>query len=132
MDAYEPWLRGRVALLGAGRLGDAEREHAVQTSANVLAGELREFLATDVDEQRMNPLQIIRRSTAAVAGALRAAGVAAPQRDEFEQRGMPEDPYAIGPVAWLDLGETVHETGITWGAWKAATVLTRRRPEGKP
>jgi hypothetical protein len=25
----------------------------------------------------------------------------------------------------------VHEAGITWGAWKAATVLTRRRAEGK-
>ena len=44
---------------------------------------------------------------------------------------MPDDVYAIGPLAWSDLGEEVHEAGITWGAWKAATVLVRRRAEGK-
>jgi hypothetical protein len=29
------------------------------------------------------------------------------------------------------MGDDVHEAGISWGAWKAATVLTRRRAEGK-
>ena len=44
---------------------------------------------------------------------------------------MPDDVYAIGPLAWIDMGDDVHEAGISWGAWKAATVLTRRRAEGK-
>jgi hypothetical protein len=44
---------------------------------------------------------------------------------------MPHDHYAVGPLTWKDLSEDVHDAGITWGAWKAATVLTRRRAEGK-
>ena len=52
------------------------------------------------------------------------------QRDEYEVRAMPDDVFAIGPLTWRDLGEEVHEAGISWGAWKAATILTRRRADG--
>jgi len=33
-------------------------------------------------------------------------------------------------LTWRDLGEEVHDAGISWGAWKAATILTRRRADG--
>ncbi|MEI8285987.1 MAG: hypothetical protein WCG15_01670, partial [Actinomycetes bacterium] len=81
--------------------------------------------------QRSNPLQVLRLSTVAANELLKNTAVQTPTRDEFEVSAMPHDEYAIGPLTWLDLGESVHEAGITWGAWKAATVLTRRRAEGK-
>lgn len=129
--AHRRWLAARCAAVVAGRAPSERIEAACEESADWLRRELLAFLSTDVDLQRANPLQIIRQSTRPVARVLEAAGVAVPVRDEFEQRGMPEDPYGFGPVAWQDMGDEVHEAGITWGAWKAATVLTRRRDEGK-
>ncbi len=108
---------------------------AIELTANnaqlLLTEQLSRLLATDVDEQRRNPLQVIRESTAPMNDVLRSFGVPEPHRDEFERRSMPTDVYAIGPLTWRDLGDDVHDAGIEWGAWKAATVLTRRRAEGK-
>ena len=60
---------------------------------------------------------------------LAVLGVPEPQRDEFERSAMPDDTYALGPVAWIDLGQEVHDAGIEWGAWKAAVIISRRRQE---
>lgn len=131
LAAHPLWLTRRATEVAAGRVGPDVTSPAVAEATRWLSTELSSFLSTDVDEQRMNPLQIIRQSTRPVAAVLRAAGVPEPVRDEFEQRGMPEDPYGFGPLTWQDMGDDVHEAGITWGAWKAATFLTRRRAEGR-
>jgi len=89
------------------------------------------LLATDVDNQRSNPLEVLRASTRFANAVLRETEVPSPSRDEFQQRLDTNDEYLLGPMTWMDLGEAVHEAGIEWGAWKAATVLTRRRAEGK-
>lgn len=134
---YASWLESRVVEVcrSAGRALQPEArarlaDEVRATSEEVLA-DLSRLLATDVDDQRENPLHVLRRGSRRIAAFLAAESVPAPTRDEFEVRAMPDDVYGIGPLAWRDLGERVHEAGIEWGAWKAAIVLTRRRDEGK-
>lgn len=92
---------------------------------------LTDLLATDVDAQSSNPLQILRDAARFPTRVLQEAGVPAPQRDHFDEQINPDDVYGLGPYTWRDLGEDAHDAGIEWGAWKAATVLSRRRAEGK-
>lgn len=131
------WLRGRIVSVvrTAGRDLDARtlaRVDDVVTRARAWVEiELGRLLDTDVDDQRANPLHVLRGASRFATELLESAGVPRPRRDEFETRAMPEDPYGIGPLAWRDLGEDVHEAGIVWGAWKAATVLARRSAEGR-
>ncbi|MEY3588820.1 MAG: hypothetical protein RJA47_1416 [Actinomycetota bacterium] len=133
---FEGWLRTRTEQLarGAGRSLSGPETAALAAAVVSAADEARDglcaLLATDVDEQRQNPLHVLRSSIRPVTRFLRTLGVPENTRDEFEMRAMPDDSYAIGPLAWIDMGEDVHEAGISWGAWKAATVLTRRRAEG--
>jgi hypothetical protein len=121
-------------LRAAGLEGPGSHEQVSRTVSEatdgVTAG-LDELLRTDVDAQRVNPLQVIREVTARAGEVLTGLGVPAAKRDEVEERAMPADLHGLGPLAWRDLGEEVHDAGILWGAWKAATVLTRRRAEGK-
>lgn len=134
---YASWLESRVVDLcrAAGRpLTPEARERLadeVRATADEVLGHLSRLLAADVDAQRENPLHVLRRGSRRIAVFLADVSVPAPSRDEFEERAMPDDVYGIGPLAWRDLGERVHEAGIEWGAWKAALVLTRRREEGK-
>ena len=101
-----------------------ERTHQVATQ-NLLS-----LLATDVDAQQSNPLHVLRASTSFATQMLQSFGVEPTRRDEYEVRAMPGDVFSIGPLTWIDLGEEVHDAGISWGAWKAATILTRRRADG--
>lgn len=130
VEAAAPaWIRGRlVEIAGDASVDiDAVVDHVVAEMTRELFG----LLCCDVDQQKDNPLHVLRRATRSASQALLVAGVVPPVRDEFEVRAMPDDLYAIGPLTWRDLSDDVHEAGITWGAWKAATVLTRRRNEGK-
>lgn len=123
------WIRRRlVEIAGDATIDiDVVADRVVDDAVN----ELFALLKRDVDDQFDNPLQVLRRATRSAHLALHEAGVAEPTRDEFETRAMPDDVYAIGPLTWRDLSDEVHDAGITWGAWKAATVLSRRRDEGK-
>ncbi len=106
-------------------------ESVSRETVQQLSGDLLALLATDVDQQRFNPLQVIREANVFANQSLAMLGVPVPRRDEFDAQVMPHDSYAIGPLTWKDLSEDVHDAGISWGAWKAATVLMRRRAEGK-
>ena len=134
---FPDWLRTRAEQIAhaAGRTLTGAEMTALDTAVAASAGEaqieLCSLLATDVDDQRRNPLHVLRSSTGPVTRFLRGLGLPDAKRDEFETRAMPDDAYAIGPLAWIDMGDDVHQAGISWGAWKAATVLTRRRAEGK-
>jgi hypothetical protein len=129
MSALPQWLSQRLAQIA----GEQELpiDDVIRHTSELVSKQLAALLGTDVDEQRENPLHVLRSCMSVATHALATAGVPQAQRDEFEQRAMPNDVYAIGPLTWRDLSEDVHEAGITWGAWKAATVLTRRRAEGK-
>ena len=137
MTAVPAWLERSIGALLATpveSLDPSVRERidsVVQRTRDDIARDLSRLLATDVDEQRTSPMHVLRRSTGGVTRLLSEMGVPPVLRDEFDASVMPDDPFALGPLTWKDLSEEVHDAGITWGAWKAATVLQRRRSEGK-
>lgn len=88
---------------------------------------LRRLLAADVDEQRTNPLSIVRGARRHPTEALRALGVPPVVRDADARRLFPDDDYDLVPGAFADLDPSVHEPGLVWGAAKAHIVLRRRR-----
>jgi hypothetical protein len=92
-----------------------------------VAGALGSLLDADVEAQRTNPLSILRQAAHHVTTALAAAGVPEVERDADARRLFPDDVYDLGPAAFADLGETVHDAGLTWGAAKAHLVLRRHR-----
>lgn len=137
MEAVPVWMTRRIhEIVQAAPSGDKDAVAAqlatiTQQTQDFVSDHLRKLLGEDVDAQRSNPLHILRRSTAIATEVLRSAQVPPVHRDEFDKSALPDDVYAIGPHTWRDLSEEVHEVGITWGAWKAATVIQRRRAEGK-
>lgn len=92
---------------------------------------LEALLGLDVDEQRGNPLDVIRRAVVHPTVMLGDLGARPVRRDEFAERVFPDDVYGLSPAAFSDIDESLTEPGIVWGAWKAKTVLSRRRAEGR-
>ena len=129
LSAIPSWLTQKFAELAPGVPIDTDS--VIDETIKYVREKYVELLSLDVDEQRVNPLHILRQSTRFATSALKEANISPATRDEFDQRSMPDDVYALGPLTWRDLSENVHDAGITWGAWKAASVLTRRRAEGK-
>jgi len=124
------WLR-RITTQACVRGGADPGSFAVDLDRTVDAAsaaaleQLAELLATDVDLQRTTPLSVLRGATTSVSDFLRAHRVTPP---------TPIDPVAdefqLEPATWSDVDPALHEPGLTWGAWKAMTVLARRRDEG--
>lgn len=110
------------------------RAEIAAASATMVQGvrtALGDLFALDPEEQRANPLHILRAEATVVTECLGRLGARPAVRDEFERTSLPDDVFAVGPLAWRDLGDEVHEAGITWGAWKAATIMARHRTEGR-
>jgi hypothetical protein len=95
------------------------------------AARVRELLATDVDEQRGNPLAVLRSLVRYPTAVLRQAGARPVDRDEFKRRAFPDDEYDLSPATFADVDPALHEPGLVWGAAKAHVHLARRRREGK-
>ena len=93
-----------------------------------LLSELGVLLATDVDEQRSTPLTVCRDVGAAAAAELVRLGAEPP--GALPLGVPPAEAFGLAPASWADIDPSLHEPGITWGAWKAMTVLRRRRDEG--
>src|SRR5262249_34663215 len=55
--------------------------------------QIRRLLALDVDEQRSNPLSLVRRAVRYPTEVLQAAGVPPVRRDEFAEHAFPDDVY---------------------------------------
>ena len=129
-----PWLRRGIVRAASSGGADAtewdDLDHVVTEAVTDLLAALERLLATDVDEQRDNPLSLFRRATAAPTALLKARGVPAPRLDRFAADHFPDDPYQLGPATWNDIDDEMQTPGLTWGAWKAITVLQRRRDEG--
>lgn len=129
------WLR-RITLTAASRSDGlpadlaADVEQMVLTATPELLDRLAELLATDVDRQSTNPLSILRDGVAAPTAVLRSHRVPVPPADAFGSERFPDDVYRLGPATWSDVDPALHEPGLIWSAWKAMTVLRRRRDEG--
>lgn len=126
---FEAWYLGRVVTIAGAP--DERLTVAAHDAAAWVRTELGELLSADAEAQRVNPLQLLREASRFATPVLESMGAARPVRDEFESRAMPEDQWAVGPLAWIDLGDRVHEAGITWGAWKAATIISRHRGDSE-
>jgi len=111
-------------------VAEAARVAGVE-AATSLGPQVRTVLAADPDDQRANPLQVIRAATAWPTAVLREAGVPGVVRDEEAQRQFPDDDYDLTPANFADLDPGLAEAGIAWGAAKAHVVLARRRREGR-
>ncbi|MEY3805477.1 MAG: hypothetical protein RIR69_289 [Actinomycetota bacterium] len=137
VHAVPGWLTTRITALVEGVSTDdrdkvlSALDDIVERTQRSVRHDLYGLLLQDVDEQRQNPLQVLRNSIKYATDVLNSCGIPHVVRDEFDVKAMPDDVYALGPLTWKDLSEEVHEAGINWGAWKAATVLQRRRAEGK-
>jgi hypothetical protein len=105
---------------------DAARSAGEQARADVVP-RLRALLARDVDEQRVNPLLLLRAAVTYPTGVLRKAGVPPIVRDEFDERAFPDDVYGLTPASFADVDASLHEPGLVWGAAKAHAHLVRRR-----
>jgi len=107
-------------------VADAARD-AGRRARDEIGPQVRALLALDIDEQRVNPLTLIRRAVRYPTEVLRAAGVEAVPRDEFAERAFPDDVYDLSPASFRDVDESLHEPGIVWGAAKAHVHLARHR-----
>lgn len=113
-------------------LDDAARLVARTAGADAVATvvpRLQALLATDVDEQRTNPLSVLRGAVRFPTAVLASLGVPPRERDAFAVRSFPEDAYDLSPAAFADIDPELHEHGLRWGAAKAYVHLRRRRPD---
>lgn len=87
---------------------------------------LRRLLGADIDDQRTNPLAVIRGATVHATRVLEAAGARPVARDAQARRHFPEDLYDLTPGSFADIDPALHEPGLVWGAAKAHVHLRRR------
>jgi hypothetical protein len=128
---HEAWVND-----GAGRAEDADRVRDMARDAGVRARDeigpqVRELLARDIDEQRGNPLALVRRAVRFPTAVLRDVGVPPVARDAQAEAHFPDDVYDLTPASFADLDPSLHEPGLLWGAAKAHVHLRRRRAEGQ-
>ncbi|MGH9186110.1 MAG: hypothetical protein ACRD0U_09900 [Acidimicrobiales bacterium] len=136
VDAVLPaWVERSVERILVAWRGEADPAVLAEAAA---AGEwaradvgprLRALLVTDVDDQRTNPLALLRGAVRYPTDVLRRAGVPPAVRDEFAERTFPDDIYDLSPAAFADVDPALHEPGLMWGAAKAHVVLSRRRED---
>jgi hypothetical protein len=105
----------------------AEAERAGARARAEVGEQLWMLLARDVDEQRVNPLDLVRRAVSYPAAVLRLAGVPEVVRDEFVERAFPDDVYDLAPASFADIDQSVYEPGLEWGAAKAYAHLARHK-----
>ena len=131
--ALAHWVEGcveRVLVAWSGAVPASARAAAVEAGRHARADagpQVRELLASDVDEQRTTPLALVRGAVRYPTEVLRAAGVPPVVRDASAEAAFPEDDYDLSPGAFADLDPSLAEPGLTWGAAKAHVVLRRRR-----
>jgi len=128
-SVVRPWLSSLVQRNIGAHTTD-ESDQLIESSSTALLEALARLLATDVDAQTANPLALFRASTVPITAWLQRQGVAPLQRDPFANEKFPADVYGLFPARWDDIDPSLQSPGITWGAWKAMTILQRRRAEG--
>jgi hypothetical protein len=100
-------------------------EEAGRRCAAAVGAELRSLLAAPPDEQRLNPLAVLRGAVRFPSEVLRAAGVPPVVRDAYDEHHFPDDDYGLTPRSFGDLDPSLHDLGLVWGAARARAHLVR-------
>jgi len=104
---------------------------AGEQATAVVMPQVRALLSTDIDDQRIGPLQLVRDAVVWPTGVLREEGIASVHRDAMALSMFPDDIYDLTPTSFAELAPELLETGLTWGAAKAHVHLSRRRADGQ-
>lgn len=121
----------RIAVAYFGSLDPAMAEAgraAGDAAALDVIPRMRRLLATDVDEQRANPLSLLRGAVRYPTEVLRQAGVPPVERDDYALAQFPDDDYDLTPTSFAEVDPALVAPGVAWGAAKAWTH--RQRHEG--
>ena len=105
----------------------AAAREAGQRAREEIGGAVRTLLFADVDEQRGNPLALLRRAVRYPTEVLHAAGAPVVERDKFSRERFPDDDYDLTPANWSDVHPSLQDLGLTWGAAKAFVHKQRHR-----
>ena len=100
-------------------------EAAGSAAAAEIGGEVARLLAADIDDQRENPLALLRQAVRFPTEVLRAVGAGPAERDDFAIDRFPDDIYDLTPASFGDIHPDLQTPGLTWGAAKA--FVHRRR-----
>ena len=142
MQEYAEALAGAVEELLPGWVERAVRRRAPGAGAEVeqaaraagrraaveVGGAVRRLLAQDVDDQRANPLALLRDAVRYPTEVLRRAGIPPVARDDFARDRFPADDYDLVPATWSDIDPALSGPGIAWGAAKAFVHKSRHAP----
>ena len=110
----------------------AEARVAGEAARHEVGAAVRALLEQDIDEQRTNPLALLRAAVAYPAGVLRRAGVPPVQRDQFSEAHFPDDVYDLTPASFAEVDPSLPEPGLAWGAATAWAHRRRHSPPSSP
>jgi hypothetical protein len=133
--ALPGWVQAQVERLAVafrGGIDDDLRARAAEAGRRARAEvgpRVRSVLEADIDEQRTNPLAVVRGAVRYPTQVLRQAGIPPVVRDEHAERQFPDDLYDLTPARFADLDASLHDIGLRWGAAKAFVFKARRRSE---
>jgi len=132
VEAHLPgWTERSVERLLVAHFGSADRtvmaaaRQAGEAARADVGLRVQALLSADIDDQRTNPLSILRQAVRYPTEVLRHAGVPPVRRDRFAAERFPEDDYDLTPVSFADIHPSLLEAGVAWGAAKAWTHKQR-------
>jgi hypothetical protein len=130
--ALPGWAERRVGELLVAWGGGVDHRVVLQAAraagaaaAARIVPDLRARCALDVDAQRATPLQVVRSAYAEPTAVLRAAGVPEVVRDEYAERGWPDDVYGLVVETFADVDAELVPWHLVWGAAKATVMRAR-------
>jgi tetratricopeptide (TPR) repeat protein len=101
-----PWFNKGISLDNLGQY-----QKAIKCYDEVMP-DLRALLLTDIDNQFVSPLSVIRKAVSFPTKVLRNNNVPEVIRDEFAIRNFPTDVYDLSPASFGDLNAELQELGI--------------------
>jgi len=87
-----------------------------------LAAELEALLTLPYPEQARGPFELFQEATRFIGDGLAASGAKAPDRPPTDDEALPGDRFGIAPISTRELGRTVWEAHLRWGAAKAMAL----------
>ncbi len=117
VGVYSPYLA--AVLKTRGTAVPEMLDAAVDEGAAWLDEALGALLDLPFRDQARGPLEVFQEAMRFPTGALLAAGVERPRRDEAAASALPGDHYDLAPASSQNLGEEVWAAHIAWGAAKA-------------